>query len=168
MTQKLVICTLPLRGSVLNDAALQLLPPHNFQLMLGQGFLVQWFCEHVCWLVRRVDWEDVHRAACNVNSEVVVLDIYVLRTRSHGWRLGQDQIPRVVLKHCKFDGGLDRFQWVYVILHLVYQSHYRNRPSKRLTQSDVLGFHCAECYLGLQLRLCGDDTIHENNEVSQT
>ena len=143
---KLVIRTLPLRGSVLNEDARQLLPPHHFQSMLGQGFLVQWFCEHVRWLVRRADWEDVHRAACNVHSEVVVLDIYVLGARSHRWRLGQDQSSRVVLEQCTFDDWLDRFQWLSVLLYLVYQSHDRNRPSKRLTQSDVLGFRCAECY----------------------
>ena len=121
VTRKLVIRTLPLRGSVLNEAACQLLPPHNFQLMLGQGFLVQRLCENVLWLFRRVYWEDVHRTACNVHYEVVVLDIYVLGARYHGWRLGQDQSSRVVPKQCTFDGGLDRFQWVSVLLHLVYQ-----------------------------------------------
>ena len=70
----------------------------SFSLMLVQGSLFLWFCENVRWLFRRVDWEDVHRAACNVHSEVVVLDIYVLGARSHGWRLGQDSSSRVVLR----------------------------------------------------------------------
>jgi hypothetical protein len=94
--------------------------------------------QHVCQLVVGMNVEDGDEARCDGRSKVVVLHIYVLGTRAHGWSLRKAQGTCVVFEKLAVDHWNSLPNSVPPFFHLLDCLHERNGLAQGLAEAYVL------------------------------